>query len=217
MMLGIMAISMFLIGCAPEKVDVTDDSGNVVGEAFRVAGRYQIKAPAATCGKTNALRLGQTETFQHPNNNVYEIYLKSISNGKAIFTINGQQTTALAKTQNFNLADGEEFIVQEVASDGALFCVNGGSGTTITPFCGDTNTAKLGQPTTYHFPNGQDYEIELKIINNQRVNFEINGQQANSLERKTSFTLANGEEFIVQEVASDGALFCINGGHGTII
>ena len=209
----------------------TEDTKALAGQAYqkRSFGRYsykpstvlktayKVKASKSFCGKTNALRLDQTEIFQHPNNNVYEIYLKSVSNGKAIFTINGQQTTTLSKGGSFNLADGEEFIVQEVASDGALFCVNGGAGNTITPFCGNSNAAKLGESVVYQFPNNQNYEIELKSISNKRANFEINGQQANSLEKKTTFTLADGEEFIVQEVASDGALFCINGGHGQVV
>ncbi len=203
---GIVLGAFLLLGCQPAEEGA--DDGAIAGEAVR---------STTFCGKTNALRLDQTEIFQHPGNSVYEISIQSISLGKAIFTINGERTSLLSKGKSFTLTNGEVFIVKEVATDGALFCINGGTGTAITPSCGNTNTAKLGESVTYHFPNGQDYAVELTGISNKQANFEINGEQANSLGRKTSFSLTNGEEFIVQEVASDGALFCINGGHGQIL
>jgi len=45
MMLGILAISMFLIGCSQENIEVVDENGNIVGEAFRTAGKVQLKQP----------------------------------------------------------------------------------------------------------------------------------------------------------------------------
>jgi len=45
MLLGLIAISMFLIGCSSESVEVVDDQGNLVGEAFRYSGgKVQIPA-----------------------------------------------------------------------------------------------------------------------------------------------------------------------------
>ena len=45
MILGLITISMFLIGCSSESVEVVDDQGNIVGEAFRYSGgKVQIPA-----------------------------------------------------------------------------------------------------------------------------------------------------------------------------
>jgi len=43
MMLGILAISIFLIGCSQENIDVVDEEGNLVGEASRFAGKSQVQ------------------------------------------------------------------------------------------------------------------------------------------------------------------------------
>lgn len=41
--LSLVVISLFLVGCGQDKVEVVDEEGNIVGEAFRSAGKYQIK------------------------------------------------------------------------------------------------------------------------------------------------------------------------------
>jgi hypothetical protein len=56
MFLGLLVIAMFLVGCAQEaeKVDVIDEEGNIVGEAFQYSrGVYKIKnlCKESDCGK----------------------------------------------------------------------------------------------------------------------------------------------------------------------
>ncbi|MEK6900331.1 MAG: hypothetical protein AABX05_04370 [Nanoarchaeota archaeon] len=48
MVLSVLAVSIFIIGCAePQNVDVVDQEGSVVGQAVRYsAGKYQVKADA---------------------------------------------------------------------------------------------------------------------------------------------------------------------------
>lgn len=43
-LIGVLALALFLVGCAQEEIEVVDEQGNVVGEAFRSAGKLQIKA-----------------------------------------------------------------------------------------------------------------------------------------------------------------------------
>jgi hypothetical protein len=46
MMLSLLVVFMFLIGCTEqtgETVEVTDESGNLVGEASKVKSGYQLK------------------------------------------------------------------------------------------------------------------------------------------------------------------------------
>ena len=58
MMLGILAISMFLVGCSQEDIEFVDEEGNLVGEAFKSAGKYRVQltkpiAKAQTCDDLN--------------------------------------------------------------------------------------------------------------------------------------------------------------------
>ena len=56
MMLGIVAISMFLIGCSSETVQITDEEGNLVGEASRFApNKYTLKPIAVSSVTLNTL------------------------------------------------------------------------------------------------------------------------------------------------------------------
>lgn len=48
MVLGLLAISVFLIGCSPAEVELVDEEGNLVGEAFRSGRYYKIKRPVVT-------------------------------------------------------------------------------------------------------------------------------------------------------------------------
>lgn len=42
-MLSLLVVFLFLMGCVSEKVNVTDEEGNLVGEAFRSGNNYQLK------------------------------------------------------------------------------------------------------------------------------------------------------------------------------
>ncbi len=45
MLLGLLTISMFLVGCAPEEVELVDEEGNIVGEAIKFRQLYRVKEP----------------------------------------------------------------------------------------------------------------------------------------------------------------------------
>lgn len=68
-MLGLVVISMFLVGCAQEaeeKVDVVDEQGNIVGEAFRsTPGKYKLsqKLPPKEVLKPKLLILKEIMTW----------------------------------------------------------------------------------------------------------------------------------------------------------
>ena len=58
MMLGLLVVSMFLIGCSQEDIEVVDEEGNLVGEASSFAGKYRVQltkpiAKAQTCDDLN--------------------------------------------------------------------------------------------------------------------------------------------------------------------
>lgn len=42
-LIGIITLLIFLVGCAQEKVEIVDEEGNVVGEAIQKVGKYQIQ------------------------------------------------------------------------------------------------------------------------------------------------------------------------------
>jgi len=41
-LMSILMIALFVVGCAPAKTEVTDEQGNIVGEAIKVGNKYQI-------------------------------------------------------------------------------------------------------------------------------------------------------------------------------
>ena len=86
--------------------------------------------PQKFCGKTNTLGNDETKTYKFPDND-YEISL-TISNSRAVFTINGEITDPLSAGTSFLLADGEEFFVDTLSTSESKFCINGGPGTIIS-------------------------------------------------------------------------------------
>ena len=86
--------------------------------------------PQKFCGKTNTLGTGETKTYKFPDHD-YEISL-TISNGRALFTVNGELTDALSAGTSFSLADGEEFFVDTLSTNEGKFCINGGPGKIIS-------------------------------------------------------------------------------------
>jgi len=41
---GLLVVSLFLVGCAKERIEVVDEEGNLVGEAMRYGNRFQFES-----------------------------------------------------------------------------------------------------------------------------------------------------------------------------
>ena len=72
--LGILIVMLFLAGCAEEKVEIVNEQGNVVGEAFKFTkSTYQLKSKAPSGGGYQAAVDAKTSLNQPLKDAVWEL------------------------------------------------------------------------------------------------------------------------------------------------
>ena len=107
MMLGILAISMFLIGCSQENIEVVDTDGNLVGEAFKYSGKYrvQLKQPMVqkqTCDDLNC-KLNTQEVYLYGENDLFSgLSWSTLSTGAGMIKNSGKSGNQLCVDAGFD-------------------------------------------------------------------------------------------------------------------
>jgi len=95
MMLGLLVVSMFLIGCSQENIEVVDTDGNLVGEAFKYSGKYrvQLKQPMVqkqTCDDLNC-KLNKQEVYLYGENDLFSgLSWSTLSTGAGMIKNSGK-------------------------------------------------------------------------------------------------------------------------------